>query len=91
MGEIVDSITQVSFIVTQIAGASKEQSDGILQANQALEQIDQITQRNAAQVEETAVATDAMAQQANEMMALMAFFNTRSSAHQSAIVKANDR
>ena len=91
MGEIVDSITQVSFIVTQIAGASKEQSDGILQANQALEQIDQITQRNAAQVEETAVATDAMAQQANEMMALMAFFNTRSSAHQSAIVKTNDR
>ena len=91
MGEIVDSITQVSFIVTQIAGASKEQSDGILQVNRAIEQIDQITQRNAAQVEETAVATDSMAQQANEMMALMAFFDTRSSRHQSAIVKADDR
>jgi methyl-accepting chemotaxis protein len=76
MGEIVDSITQVSFIVTEIAGASKEQSDGILQVNKAIEQIDQITQRNAAQVEETAVATDAMAQQSNEMMALMEFFHT---------------
>jgi methyl-accepting chemotaxis protein len=81
MGEMVDSITQVSVIVTAIAGASKDQSDGILQVNQALEQIDQITQRNAAQVEETAVATDAMAQQSNEMMALMEFFQTRSNTH----------
>ena len=89
MGEIVDSITQVSFIVTEIAGASKEQSDGILQVNRAIEQIDQITQRNAAQVEETAVATDAMAQQSNEMMALMEFFHTHSSKHQPVTVKAN--
>jgi methyl-accepting chemotaxis protein len=75
MGQIVDSITQVSSIVTKIAGASKEQSAGILQVNKAIEQIDQITQRNAAQVEETAAATDSMSQQSDEMMSLMGFFH----------------
>lgn len=78
MGQIVDSITQVSSIVTEIAGASKEQSTGILQVNKAIEQIDQITQRNAAQVEATAAATDSMSQQSDEMMSLMEFFHINS-------------
>jgi methyl-accepting chemotaxis protein len=78
MGQIVDAITQVSSIVTEIAGASKEQSEGILQVNKAIEQIDEITQRNAAQVEETAAATDSMSQHADEMMSLMAFFHINS-------------
>jgi methyl-accepting chemotaxis protein len=78
MGQIVDSITQVSSIVTEIAGASKEQSTGILQVNKAIEQIDQITQRNAAQVEETAAATDSMTQQSDEMVSLMDFFHINS-------------
>jgi methyl-accepting chemotaxis protein len=78
MGQIVDTITQVSSIVTEIAGASKEQSEGILQVNKAIEQIDQITQRNAAQVEETAAATDSMRQHSDEMMSLMEFFHINS-------------
>lgn len=77
MAQIVDSTTQVSAIVTAIAGASKEQSTGILQVNKAIEQIDQITQRNAAQVEATADATDLMSQRANEMMELMKFFQIK--------------
>ena len=76
MAQIVDSISQVSSIVAEIAGASKEQAIGISQVNKAIEQIDQITQRNAAQVEETADATDSMTQRSNEMMTLMGFFHT---------------
>ncbi|HCH32783.1 MAG TPA: hypothetical protein DE045_07570 [Oceanospirillaceae bacterium] len=78
MTEIVESIAQVSGIVTEIAGASKEQSTGILQVNQAIDQMDRVTQQNAAQVEETAAATDVMSQQSAEMMGLMEFFHTHS-------------
>ena len=85
MGQIVDSITQVSAIVTEIAGASKEQATGILQVNKAIEQIDQITQRNAAQVEETAAATDSMSQQSDEMMSLMEFFHINSNSSRASV------
>jgi methyl-accepting chemotaxis protein len=78
MTEIVESIAQVSGIVTEIAGASKEQSTGILQVNQAIGQMDRVTQQNAAQVEQTAAAADVMSQQSAEMMGLMEFFHTHS-------------
>ena len=56
MGEIVAQVKRVSAIIGEIAAASKEQSGGIEQVNQAITQIDQITQQNAALVEEATAA-----------------------------------
>ena len=76
--KIVASVAEVSAIVTEIATASNEQSNGITQVNRAVEQMDSVTQRNAAQVEETAAATTTMSRQAEDMMALMDFFKVDS-------------
>jgi len=76
--KIVASVAEVSAIVTEIATASNEQSNGITQVNRAVEQMDSVTQRNAAQVEETAAATTVMSRQAEDMMALMDFFKVDS-------------
>ncbi len=72
--KIVASVSEVSAIVAEIATASAEQSNGISQVNRAVEQMDSVTQRNAAQVEQTAAATTTMSQQAQDMMELMDFF-----------------
>lgn len=72
--QIVESVAEVSSLVTEIAAASAEQSHGISQVNRAVEQMDSVTQSNAAKVEQTAAATTAMSRQAEDMMNLMAFF-----------------
>ena len=72
--QIVASVAEVSNLVTEIAAASVEQSNGISQVNRAVEQMDSVTQSNAAKVEQTAAATTAMSRQAEDMMRLMAFF-----------------
>jgi hypothetical protein len=56
MSDIVDSVQRVTQIVGNIADASEEQSAGITQVNQAISQMDQGTQQNAALVEEAAAA-----------------------------------
>jgi methyl-accepting chemotaxis protein len=61
----------VSDIVAEIAAASREQSSGIEQVNKAVMQMDEMTQQNAALVEEATAASQSMAEQAralNEMM-----------------------
>lgn len=60
MGEIVTSISRVESIMSEIAIASHEQQSGIEHINQAMSQMDQITQQNAALVEEAAAATESM-------------------------------
>ncbi len=72
--QIVASVAEVSNLVTEIASASVEQSNGISQVNRAVEQMDSVTQSNAAKVEQTAAATTTMSRQADDMMRLMAFF-----------------
>jgi methyl-accepting chemotaxis protein len=67
MNEIVEGIGQVSTIVSEIADASAEQLEGIVQVHAALAQIDQATQHNAALVEEAAAAATSMRQQAGEL------------------------
>jgi methyl-accepting chemotaxis protein len=64
MGEIVQSITRVTDIMSEIASASQEQSSGIEQVNEAISQMDQATQQNAALVEEAAAAATSMQEQA---------------------------
>lgn len=73
--EIVNSIKKVSDIVAEIASASQEQASGIDQVNKAVTQMDEMTQQNAALVEEAAASSEAMTNQARGMDDLMGFFN----------------
>ena len=76
MGEIVDSVKRVTDIMADISAASQEQSAGIEQVNQAITQMDEGTQQNAALVEEAFAAAQSMEHQANELVSLVAAFNT---------------
>jgi methyl-accepting chemotaxis protein len=74
MQEIVTGIQHVADIVSEIASASREQSTGIAQINQAVTQLDGVTQQNAALVEETSAASSALQEQARELAKLAASF-----------------
>ena len=74
MQEIVESIRRVTDIMGEISAASREQSAGIEQINQAITQMDHGTQQNAALVEETSAAADAMRSQAATLATTVAVF-----------------
>ncbi|WP_305878727.1 methyl-accepting chemotaxis protein [Aquabacterium sp. CECT 9606] len=74
MGEIVGSIRRVSDIVAEISSASQEQSDGITQVGNAVGQMDQVTQQNAALVEESAAAAESLKGQAQQLVQSVAVF-----------------
>ena len=74
--EIVDSVQKVSAMISDITDASEEQASGIDQVNKAISQMDEMTQQNAALVEEATSAGQAMSEQAKSMMHLMKFFST---------------
>ncbi|BBP02385.1 methyl-accepting chemotaxis protein [Sulfuriferula nivalis] len=63
MNEIVNAIKRVSVIMNEISVASREQSIGIGQVNDAIAEMDEVTQRNAAQVEEAAAAAAILEEQ----------------------------
>jgi len=74
MQEIVAGIQRVAEIVGEIASASSEQSIGLAQINQAVTQLDGVTQQNAALVEETSAASSALQDQARDLATLAASF-----------------
>ncbi len=74
MADIVGSIQKVADILGEITAASTEQAAGIGQVNQAITQMDQVTQQNAALVEEAAAAADAMKEQANQLVRAVSTF-----------------
>jgi methyl-accepting chemotaxis protein len=74
MQEVVTSVKRVSDIMGEIALAGQEQSAGIAQVNQAISQMDQVTQQNAALVEEAAAAADSMQAQAQQLLAVVGTF-----------------
>ena len=69
--QIVVSVKKVSDIVAEIAAASQEQSSGIDLVNSAVMQMDEMTQQNAALVEQATAASKSMAEQASELNSLM--------------------
>jgi methyl-accepting chemotaxis protein len=79
MGDIVDSIQRVTDIMGEITSASQEQTMGIEQINMAIAQMDEVTQQNAALVEEAAAASQSMQEQATELAAVVGFFKTGAS------------
>ncbi len=74
MDEIVAQVRRVSAIIGEIAAASKEQSGGIDQVNQAVTNIDQITQQNAALVEEATAAARSLEDQSESLVRAVAVF-----------------
>ncbi|ACC75724.1 methyl-accepting chemotaxis protein [Paraburkholderia phymatum] len=74
MGEIVQSVRQVSDLMGEISAASGEQHRGIEQVNVAISQMDEVTQQNAALVEEASAAAQSMASQASTLRELVSTF-----------------
>ena len=80
MEEVVTAIQQVSVIVGEISSASKEQSAGVDQVGMAVTQMDQVTQQNAALVEESAAAAQSLRVQAGQLVQAVAVFSLDESA-----------
>lgn len=74
MDEIVKSITKVTDIMGEISAASTEQSTGIEEVNRAVTQMDEMTQQNAALVEEAAAAAGSLEEQARHLRNAVAVF-----------------
>jgi methyl-accepting chemotaxis protein len=74
MNEIVGSVQRVTDIMGEITAAATEQADGIAQVNAAVAQLDQMTQQNAALVEQSAAAASSMKDQAHRLAGVVSAF-----------------
>ncbi|NQV80760.1 MAG: hypothetical protein HQ495_09410 [Alphaproteobacteria bacterium] len=64
--------------MSNIAAASQEQASGLTEVNAAITQMDEMTQQNAAMVEESTAAARALASEASQLLQLVSFFKTGS-------------
>ncbi|WP_230851075.1 methyl-accepting chemotaxis protein, partial [Ralstonia solanacearum] len=74
--EVVVAVKRVTDIMSEISAASDEQSSGIEQVNQAVNQMDEVTQQNAALVEEAAAAALSLEEQAQLLRDAVASLHT---------------
>jgi methyl-accepting chemotaxis protein len=74
MNEIVASVQRVTDIIGEITAAADEQSGGIVQINASVTQLDQMTQQNAALVEQSAAAAESLKEQAHRLSGMVAAF-----------------
>jgi methyl-accepting chemotaxis protein len=79
LAELVPAIKKTAELVQEVATASREQSAGVSQVNQAMYQVDQVTQRNAAAAEELSSTANEMASQAEHAQQLMSLFKVKAS------------
>jgi methyl-accepting chemotaxis protein-2 (aspartate sensor receptor) len=86
MQEIVSSVRHVADIMGEITAASHEQRTGIEEVNRAVTQMDQVTQQNAALVEEAAAAAESLQDQATQLVQAVSVFKLDNAATQNAIV-----
>jgi methyl-accepting chemotaxis protein len=91
MSEVVSSIQRVADIMGEITAASQEQSAGIEQVNHAITQIDQVTQQNAALVEEAAAAAASMQEQAERLRQTVLAFRTDDGATAQRVAASGSR
>jgi methyl-accepting chemotaxis protein len=80
MGDIVGSVKRVTDIIGEIAAATEEQTAGIGQINEAIAQMDQVTQQNASLVEQATAASSAMQDQAGQLLQAVSVFKLAKSA-----------
>lgn len=93
--ELLQSVSRVNGMIAEISAASREQSTGIEQVNQAVTQMDENTQANAAMVEQAATASSALAQQAASLRRSVAEFKldnqtSGASAHTQIVLDPDD-
>jgi methyl-accepting chemotaxis protein len=81
MSEVTQAVARVTDIMGEIAAASTEQSRGIEQVNQAITQMDEVTQQNAALVEEATAASKSLEDQGQQLNQAISFFRLDSGAH----------
>jgi methyl-accepting chemotaxis protein len=81
MTEIVSSVKRVSDIIGEITAAASEQSDGIGAINGSVTQLDQMTQQNAALVEQSAAAAESLKEQAVRLAGVVGTFRLERAAH----------
>jgi methyl-accepting chemotaxis protein len=84
MSDVVMSIKRVTDIVGEITSASNEQATGVHQVGGAITQMDQVTQQNAALVEESAAAAESLKGQAQQLVSAVAVFKL---SHDAATVR----
>jgi methyl-accepting chemotaxis protein len=88
MTEVVSSIKRVTDIMGEISAASNEQSLGVSQIGEAITQMDQVTQQNAALVEEMAAAAGSLKSQAQELVQVVAVFKLSGSDSHSKVPRS---
>ncbi len=88
LNEIVGSIRQVATLVSDIATASSEQAVGLEEVGKALNQMDEVTQRNSALVEENAATAQTLEQQAKSMDEQVAYFRTEEHSENGSSVRS---
>jgi methyl-accepting chemotaxis protein len=74
LGDIVGKVAQIDGLINEIARSSNEQATGLNQVNAAVNQMDQVTQRNAAMVEQTNAAAAGLLREAEQLGASIARF-----------------
>ncbi|RWX76869.1 methyl-accepting chemotaxis protein [Neorhizobium lilium] len=81
LAEIETRVLRINDHIHSIAVASREQATGLGEVNSAVNQMDQVTQQNAAMVEETSAATSKLASEANSLFDLISHFQIGEDAH----------
>lgn len=74
LGRIVDQVARLNLLITEIAASSNEQATALGEVNSAVNQMDQVTQQNAAMVEQSTAASHALAREADELLNLVGQF-----------------
>jgi methyl-accepting chemotaxis protein len=89
LGEIVSRVKKVTDVVAEIASSSREQASGIEQVNKAITMMDDVTQQNAALVEEASAAAQALTEQASNLTQLIARYHVGNSPAQNQSLAAS--
>jgi len=86
--EVVGNARRVSGIVAEMMASSTEQADGVTQINVAVGQLDQMTQQNAALVEQTSAAAESLKEQARHLAAAVGVFRFDTASHAAELPQA---
>ncbi|WP_427912778.1 methyl-accepting chemotaxis protein [Ramlibacter sp. MMS24-I3-19] len=88
MEDIVRQVHQVAELIGRITAATQEQTEGIAHVDDAVQQLDQVTQQNAALVEQSAAAAESLKQQARQLVEAVGAFRLGEEGMRTAIAQA---
>jgi methyl-accepting chemotaxis protein len=88
LGGIVGKVTQIDAVISEIAKSSHEQSTGLNEVNSAVNQMDQVTQQNAAMVEQATAAASNLRNEAGQLARLVGRFQTKRTQRSSSVAAA---